>query len=57
MALRCETYTSRRTTVLSLVQFQSLEPLIIPWCNGSITGFDPVGPSSNLGGIAINSQF
>ena len=24
-----------------------------PWCNGSTAGFDPVGPSSNLGGVTF----
>jgi hypothetical protein len=30
-----------------------LEQDFAPWCNGSTAGFDPVGPSSNLGGVTF----
>ena len=42
-----------RSYVLTMFLFwELLKPSATPWCNGSTTGFGPVSPGSNPGGVA-----
>lgn len=43
-----------RSYFLTMFLFWKLpKPSATPWCNGSTTGFGPVSPGSNPGGVAI----
>lgn len=47
-----------RSYFLTMFLFWKLpKPSATPWCNGSTTGFGPVSPGSNPGGVAIFPGF